>query len=333
MLPKHALQLLFLSPILVLSARGAGCGSATPWTFDGSNHANQTVGNRTFLVHIPAAYNATTAHPVVLSFHGYGEDAQIQENITGFSKKGISIDGTGIIAVYPLAAYGPGKHHKPARAWTGAPYSPPNVDDFQFVDALLDSLQTNLCVDPKRIYASGMSNGGGFVSVLPIFHHPIPKAAHRQVNLLACSADMAAKFAAFAPVSAALYSGTHPFAACSPGRAIPLINFHGTADKTIPYDGRNSSNIADNTPPIPQWREAWAVRNGCDASAPSNVSRPYDGVVETTWACGAGSNATAVKAFEIEGGIHRWPSLAETTFDATPEQIIPFFSQHILAQN
>jgi poly(3-hydroxybutyrate) depolymerase len=50
-----------------------------------------------------------------------------------------------------------------------------------------------------------------------------------QVNLLACSEQTASKFAAFALVSAALYSGTHPFTACDPGRKVPLINFHGKA--------------------------------------------------------------------------------------------------------
>jgi len=312
MFSQYAIHLIFLSPVLVLSSLAAGCGSTTSWTFDGDNHSNQTIGgNRTFLVHIPANYSLNTTHPVVLSFHGYGEDDEIQEKITGFSKEGNLIDGKGIIAVYPLAAYGPGKNQKPARAWTGAPYSPQDVDDFQYVDALLDSLQDNLCVDSKRIYASGMSNGGGFV------------------NLLACSSDMASKFAAFAPVSAALYSGTHPFNACNPGRTIPLINFHGTADKTIPYDGRNvTSDTADDTAPIPEWRDAWVVRNGCDASVPSNVSHPYEDVTETTWQCG--DNATTVKAFEIENGIHRWPSTSETTFDATPMQILPFFDQYTL---
>jgi poly(3-hydroxybutyrate) depolymerase len=81
----------------------------------------------------------------------------------------------------------------------------------------------------------------------------------------------------------------------------------------------------DDTAPIPEWAEAWVTRNGCDAGAPSNVSRPYYGVVETTWQCG--DNFT-VKAFEIQGGVHKWPSTAETTFDATPEQILPFFNQY-----
>ncbi|KAJ7189010.1 carbohydrate esterase family 1 protein [Mycena filopes] len=293
----------------------AGCGSNTTWTFDADGHSNQTLGDRMFLVHVPAKYewNTTHPHPVVLSFHGYGENDVVQERISGFSKEGNLIDGMGIIAVYPLAEYGPGKNERPARAWFGAPYSPQDVDDIGFVDQILDALQSNLCVDTSRIYASGMSNGGGFV------------------NYLACSPDMASKFAAFAIVSGALYNGTLPFDGCAPGRTIPLINFHGTADKIIPYDGRNITNTSDDTPPILQWREAWVARNGCDASSPNDttITQPYEGVVETTWQCN-NDTSTTVKAFEIEDGIHKWPSMAETTFDATPDQILPFFNQYAL---
>ncbi|KAJ7033451.1 Alpha/Beta hydrolase protein [Mycena alexandri] len=318
MILKHANRLIFLVPSLLLlgslaAVTSAGCGSNTSWIFDADGHSTQTLSTRTFLVHVPAKYewNTTRPHPVVLSFHGYGENDEVQERISGFSKEGNLIDGRGIIAVYPLAEYGPGKNERPARAWIGAPYSPQDVDDIGFVEAILDALQTNLCVDSNRTYVSGMSNGGGFV------------------NLLACSPEVASKFAAFAIVSGALYNGTLPFNGCDPGRKIPLINFHGTADTIIPYDGRNITNTSDDTPPIPRWREAWVVRNGCDASTPSNISRPYEGVIETIWQCN-NDTETTVKAFEIEHGIHKWPSMTETTFDATPDQILPFFNPYSL---
>jgi hypothetical protein len=74
------------------AATGQGCGAATPWTFDTKNHSNQTIGDRSFLVHIPAKYNSNTTHPVVFSFHGYGEDDLKQERISGFSREGNWID-------------------------------------------------------------------------------------------------------------------------------------------------------------------------------------------------------------------------------------------------
>lgn len=94
------------SSTIVLPARGehlslgslalpvsSGCGSTTGWLFDTNNHINVTTGARSFLVHIPAAYDADTPHAVVLSFHGYkGNDTQ-QELVSGFSEKGLRLNG------------------------------------------------------------------------------------------------------------------------------------------------------------------------------------------------------------------------------------------------
>lgn len=70
-----------------------GCGSNLSWTFNAENHFNHTIGDRSFLVHIPAKYNFNTTHPVVFSFHGYGEDGLEQERISGFSEERNLIDG------------------------------------------------------------------------------------------------------------------------------------------------------------------------------------------------------------------------------------------------
>jgi polyhydroxybutyrate depolymerase len=87
-----------------------------------------------------------------------------------------------------------------------------NVDDVGFVRAIVPDLQSLVIIDAKRIYATGMSNGG----IL----------SHR----LACEA--ADLFAAIAPVS-----GTLNFSPCNPSRPISVIEFHGTGDQHIPYHG------------------------------------------------------------------------------------------------
>ena len=79
------------------------------------------------------------------------------------------------------------------------------MDDVGFVDALLADLDTRVCVDTHRTYAMGISNGGYF--------------AYR----LAC--ERASRFAAVAPVS-----GPENVSPCTPGRAVPVMHFHGTAD-------------------------------------------------------------------------------------------------------
>jgi hypothetical protein len=75
------------------SSAKSGCGSASAWQFDADNHANVTMDDRSFLVHIPAAYDANTRHAVVVSFHGFKQEDSNQETITGLSEKGLKLNG------------------------------------------------------------------------------------------------------------------------------------------------------------------------------------------------------------------------------------------------
>lgn len=71
----------------------AGCSANTTWQFDAENHMNVTMGNRSFLVHIPADYSATTPHAMVISYHGFKDNDIKQEKITGLSDKGLTLNG------------------------------------------------------------------------------------------------------------------------------------------------------------------------------------------------------------------------------------------------
>ncbi|KAF7293027.1 hypothetical protein MIND_01202100 [Mycena indigotica] len=321
----------------------AGCSSSTAADFlaqfSSTNHANITLalspelgGNRSFLVHLPAAYDLAVPHALVVSFHGFKSNAKKQERITGLSGSGIRINGKGIVAVYPQGQFGPGKNgDESIRAWQGAPYSPPGVDDVAFTQALVSHLSENLCLDSNRFYASGKSNGGGFT------------------NLLACTPETAGLFAAFAPVSPALYAGANP-ADCAPGRAVPLINFHGLSDRIIPFGGQESDRqgrIEYATPNITQFREAWAERNGC--GSPSKVgaavklaavklnkkpavSHPHPDTTLKAFLCNA-----QVNGFTVDGLGHSWPGTegldgGVATFNATTANIIPFFDTYALGQ-
>jgi len=279
------------------------------------------MGNRSFLVHLPPSYNYNVQYPVVLSFHGYGDNATWQDHITGLSEPGIQINGQDIIAVYPEGAWGPGKDFAhPAQAWVGAPYSPYGVDDVAYTHSVIEQLQENLCVDNSRLYASGKSNGAGFT------------------NVLACTPSTAGLFAAFAPVSAALYPTADPSteAGCNPGRIVPLINFHGLADTTIYFDGQadKGGNTTYATPNIDAWREQWALRDGCQ-SEDSNVTYPFANTSLNSWVCSSSNPAAVVLGYSMSGLGHSWPSTlgydgGVTAFNATTAAIIPFFNQHHL---
>ncbi|MGP4018263.1 alpha/beta hydrolase family esterase [Saccharopolyspora sp. 5N708] len=273
----------------------AGCSRSAP-VAPGTSETRTIVSGgatRSYLVHVPQDYRWVKPTSLVLSFHGHGRTSEYQDELSGFS-------ATDAIAVYPLGLVGTDGE----TAWQGAPYSA-SADDVLFTSDLLNELQRDFCVDPTRIYAAGKSNGGGFTGVL------------------AC--QLSGRIAAFAPVSGAFYPEG---GACEPRRSAPILNFHGTADTTIPYDGNPEKGL----PPLPDWMSGWADRNGC---ADRPVVRDEDnGVQVSRWlGCDRGGD---VVHYRIDGLGHDWPSTQPNpdsdqpaVLDATPI-IMKFFAQHRL---
>lgn len=270
--------------------------------------------NRTYLIHIPKNYNQNTPAPLVLNFHGRGRNNIYQEFLTGFSRPDWNPNA---IVVYPQGIND---------RWQGDPESL-NVDDVGFVSDLISSISHKYCLDSKRIYATAKSNGGSFV------------------NQLACDFRLSTQIAAFAPVSAALYlpgvsekncsdyirrSASFP---CSPGRTeIPILEFHGLEDDTIPYYGgprRGSCLIS-----IPHWLEDWAKLQGYGPTFRN--SSLFDGnVIKLEYAPGT-KNEGIITHYAIKNWSHDWPSrnstvdtLNTTFIDATP-MIMAFFDKHLL---
>lgn len=135
--------------------------------------------------------------------------------------------------------------------WQGTPNV--TTDDIVFTSEILDQLESRYCIDTNRIYATGKSQGGGFVGVL------------------ACDAQMSRRIAAFAPVSGAFYQTEYgascdpgtvaALAPCSPGRGdVPVLDFHGLKDATIAYRGGMRRGAC--LPAIPHWCQTWAERDG-----------------------------------------------------------------------
>jgi polyhydroxybutyrate depolymerase len=250
---------------------------------------------RSFRVHVPTGYQGLPT-PLVFNFHGFGSDAWQQEI---FSKMTGKADAAGFIVVYPNGTGFP-------RGWNGGTCcgNTQDVDDVGFVGAMIDDLSRSLCVDPKRVYATGMSNGG-FLS-------------HR----LAC--ELADRIAAVGPVAGVM--GVSP---CTPARPISVMHFHGTADTIVPYDGGGLLNFASVADTI----AGWVVRNGCTAPAEESFARG-DSRCETYRACQAGAEVTLCT---VDGGGHTWPggtpvpTLGHTTQDLIANDAMwEFFAAHPL---
>src|SRR5205823_1046052 len=99
--------------------------------------------SRTYIVHIPPVYDATKGTPLVLNFHGFSEDAVLQPQISGMNAKA---DAAGYLVVYPAGTGNPISWNAGTccgSAVTGM------IDDIGLVRALLDNIDTKLCVDKK----------------------------------------------------------------------------------------------------------------------------------------------------------------------------------------
>jgi polyhydroxybutyrate depolymerase len=244
-----------------------------------------TVGgkDRTYLVHVPAGYDRKKPAAVVLIFHGGASNAATMVRFCGLNDKA---DEAGFVAVYPNGTGLSGR----ALTWNAGNccgYAERNkIDDVAFVRALLDDLERVAAIDPKRVYATGISNGGMMCYRL--------------------ASELSDRIAAIAPVS-----GTMGTETCHPRHPVSVMHFHGTSDEFLPFNGgRGSKSLASiHFYSVDHSIRTWVEADGCnkEPAASRLPDRANDGtrVVRKTY--GGGRAGTEVVLYVIEGGGHTWP--------------------------
>lgn len=252
---------------------GAGGGSAgvcagltgMPGDFQ---HTLESGGKtREYRVHVPPGYNPAALTPAVLVFHGYLETAEQIEKISEMSPVA---DSHSFLAVYPQGL---------STSWNAGvccgTSSSSGVEDVQFVKDMLDALAKEYCVDPKRVFAAGFSNGG--------------MLSHR----LAC--ELSDRIAAIGPVA-----GTMAIDTCAPSRPVPVMHVHGTSDFVVPYNG----NGIGGAEAVDATIAGWVERNGCTDPQATGVFEKGKALCVEYSQCKAGA---AVRLCTIDGGGHQWP--------------------------
>src|SRR5579862_4376500 len=157
---------------------------------------------RTYLLYVPTSYKGDARVPLVFNFHGYGSNASQQMQLANF---GPIADKNDFLVVAPN-----GQDPEHGRHWSFAT-SGGLQNDITMVSALLKHLEGALCVDPARVYATGMSDGGAMTSVL------------------ACT--LSDKIAAFAAVAVIIFCGN------SQNRAVAIESYAGSKDPVVPSNG------------------------------------------------------------------------------------------------
>jgi polyhydroxybutyrate depolymerase len=281
------------------SSTSPSCTGKTGITGDKPVALTVSGRQRTFDLHVPASYVPTKRTPLVFLFHGYTQTAAEIATATHFAA---TADTRGMIVASPS---GIGNSFNAGDCCGTAVTE--TVDDVAFTKAMIAAIDAEYCVDPKRVFATGFSNGG-FLSYF-----------------LAC--ELADQIAAVAPVSGGLRVDA---AACKPKRPVPLLHIHGTNDAVVPYNGGGFGNAK----PVTESVDAFRTKNGCAAGAGKVVYTKGD-VSCTKWD-GCAANAD-VELCTVTGGGHQWPGGDAFVYGPTKsdniiasEAIADFFEAHAM---
>jgi len=207
--------------------------------------------------------------------HGSGSTGAQHERYSDFD---VFAQAHGLVVMYPN---GIDKHWNDGRVIGHESMA----DDIGFMKAMLAEVTAQGVIDPKRVYAAGISNGGFM-------------AQHMACVMPDALAGIAV-IAATLPVDAA----------CPSPRPMPVIFFHGTADKFVPFNGGpiapqfgNRGSAISNAQAVAIWQK----RNGCGAAQKSQLPAKNDPMAVTveTYSCPPGRGLENVI---VQDGGHTWP--------------------------
>lgn len=230
--------------------------------------------------------------PLLLCFHGGLGSVQLLVETSGIAEVA---QHHGYTVVFPEAKDG----------WIDSrPERGGGTRDLDFVDALLDSLITSKQVDPSRMFALGISNGGLFLYRM-VGERPI-----RFAGLATALANMPAaeRSAGFGP-------------------PIPIIMIFGRQDRIQPWEGgrvRRAAKlgVGGDVVSAEATLQLWLRRNRAEGAPKSrrlvSAGHPID--IEDY---PAGSDGAPVRYVTVGNWGHRWPcwgnalSVSADDFNAT----------------
>jgi poly(3-hydroxybutyrate) depolymerase len=234
-------------------SRGCRSGSLPP-----AEAERRDVAGRDVLIDAPGG-PADRALPLIVALHGFRsspDDLRAGTRLGELARSGKAVVAypTGHDDVVLLGTRG--------RGWD---LRPEQTTDRDFITALLDRLEADRCIDRRRIYVTGFSNGGFAAS------------------LLGC--QLARRLAAVASVAGALDLGD-----CKPERPVPILFLYGTSDRVVPVDivrggidwwvTRNRCRASDVRAGCTRWAECAAAVVACEG--PQEHRWPAD-ATDTIW--------------------------------------------------
>lgn len=169
--------------------------------------------------------------PLVIDMHGHSARPEDQRRQSGF--KSLS-DSEKFIVAWPLGR---------GSEWN-AFFGAAGTDDVGAIRAIVTHIASSHDIDPKRIYATGWSQGG--------------EMGYR----LAC--DAADMVAAIASVAGPVRVGSEPN--CDPIRPIAVLSFRGRDDGIVPFAGGFIAGTNDRVLSASLTHDLWKEINGCQGA-------------------------------------------------------------------
>lgn len=265
----------FLKTLLALLLFITSCSIAQDFNKE-INVGGQT---REYILHLPPHFNKEDKHALVLVFHGGGGTAKRSLQFFGINQVA---DTAGFIAVYPNGLN---------KGWNdGRAIKKHSNDDIAFIRQLIDQLSKDYQIDEKRIFTTGISNGGFFSFALGL--------------------HLADKIRAIAPVCATIPADI--FTGYSPVKPVSLLLINGTEDPLVPYNGgevggkwmhRGLCVGTDET------IKKFIQINQCNSSASATSlpdKDPNDECTAKKYSY-VSANRNHVQLIRISGGGHTWP--------------------------
>lgn len=253
---------------------------------------------RKYMVYLPKGYDVKKEYPVVYNFHGGGMTAVEQMFYSGMNK---AADQFNFIVVYPSGINGDWNVGFEMSYVKG-------TDDIGFVKALHDTLARQHKINPKAVFATGLSRGGFF--------------CHRLAT------EMPDTFAAIASVGGSLPDSVKHYNRSD--QQIAVMQVMGTDDKIVDYKGKEGAYssalatfnywIAHNNLPLNLKKEQLIDKDKKDGTSVI-ISR-------------VAHSGTEVALVTIQNGGHTWPGsdpfniglpIGKTTTDINMNEVMWHF--------
>ncbi len=232
---------------------------------------------RTFVTYIAQPANPGDKMPIIVSLHGRLGTGRGQMSFAEFRPIAVKEH---FIIVCP-----DGIDH----SWNDGRPTPAqkrNINDVKFIGQLITYIVNTYNGDPKRVYVTGMSNGG-FMS-----------------SRLAC--QLSDRIAAVAVVGASMDKD----AGYAPTKPMPIMYIQGTKDPLVPYGGGSVKSSAGGA--IYGHEDVlklWIAADGCETSPifSTIADSAGDGTSLTREEYINKSTGVKVIGYTVTNGGHTWP--------------------------